>query len=720
MRLHALVPFLCGLIVATVSPAGAESPAGGYPAPGETRLVSVRSDGSNPGGSIFGGTVDLSADGRYAAFDTDLPLDPGDDNGVEDVYRHDLVTGETLWASEGNAEGGHPLLVVGATHPSMSDDGRFIAFQSTGALVEEDTNEFRDVYLRDLESGELYLLTAGTQTIVWAGHSDSPHLSGDGRFVAFRSSAALLGDDTNEGCDDYLIDREADTLERVSLAADGGQIQGQASCPLNPHGPQVSDDGRFVAFISNSPDVTADPKVFPTQIYVRDRERGTTELVTKNDHGEAANYVSHRPTITPDGRFVAFHSAATNLVPGDRDASMDVYVHDRSSGRTEQVSVDAAGRTTRGSGSLGVDISDDGRFVLFTSWSELDGDDGDFATDAWRHDRLTGSTERVSVDPSGAPEGDAEGFPGLTADGSAAGFWSHGSELDPEADEPPPPGSSWDADAFVRDLGPAFGVGGIEATEDGSAIEIRGWARFDGTVVTGTDEAGDVGEADAALGLDVTGARLVHRPERDDLFVRIDLAELPGGRSPVGGCCEAGLLFQQEPPAGAPGASYQIRFQADGVPHVLRIEPHRGAETGTTFPFVTPGPRIVLERCASACEVLADLEGAVGAVAPAVTARIPLELLSGDAITGLQAVAVFDPGALARDVDAAALPDLPIAAPTARAWIGEALVGATLERGRITASIPTEGLETGVHDVWLEACLGERCGSATTPVTIGP
>jgi hypothetical protein len=248
--------------------------------------------------------------------------------------------------------------------------------------------------------------------------------------------------------------------------------------------------------------------------------------------------------------------------------------------------------------------------------------------------------------------------------------------------------------------------------------------------VTGSDERGELDQPYASLGLDLIGVRLVHRPERADLFLRIDLDDLPLSRPPLGGCCEAGILFQQEPQAGVPGAAYELRFEVAGTPHVVRIQPHQGATAGTTFPFVAAGPRIVLERCAGPCTVVADLPGAVGAVGSAVTASIPLSLLDaepGDAVTEARVLTTFGAVGASMDTDAIILADLTLAEPGARAGIAPAgtpaeqvnlHAGVGLDHGWATATLDTAGLVPGPYDVWLEACLADRCGAASTRVEI--
>src|SRR4051794_1659284 len=203
------------------------------------------------------------------------------------------------------------------------------------------------------------------------GDSFFPSISADGRFVAFYSYATnLVPGDTNGQLDGFVRDRLKGTTERVSVGPGGRQGDGPSSLP------SISGDGRFVTFRSGATNLVSGDTNGRTDVFVRDRLKGTTERVSVSSSGAQGDDDSDWASISSDGRFVAFMSAATNLVKGDTNracdeegtCSPDVFVRDRLKGTTERVSVSSSGKqTSSGSFSYFPSISGDGRFVAFGS-----------------------------------------------------------------------------------------------------------------------------------------------------------------------------------------------------------------------------------------------------------------------------------------------------------------------------------------------------------------
>src|SRR6266404_4977766 len=235
------------------------------------------------------------------------------------------------------------------------------------------------------------------------GASLGSALSADGRFVAFDSAATdLVAGDTNGVSDVFVHDRQTGTTERVSVASGGAQGDGSSGLIGFAFPPALSADGRFIAFISSATSLVAGDTNGATDVFVHDRQTGTTARVSVASGGTQANNVSSYPALSADGRFVAFQSDATNLVVDDTNGATDVFVHDRQTGATERVSV-ASGGGTQGNGNSGgffafPALSADGRLVAFQSdATNLVAVDTNGATDVFVHDRQTGTTERVSV-----------------------------------------------------------------------------------------------------------------------------------------------------------------------------------------------------------------------------------------------------------------------------------------------------------------------------------
>src|SRR5688572_15155819 len=202
--------------------------------------------------------------------------------------------------------------------------------------------------------------------------SDMPAISGDGRFVAFVSLANnLVPDDTNGFADTFVHNRLTGVTERVSVSSRQRQGNGHSGLIGVAAYPAISGDGRYVAFVSEADNLVSGDRNGNADVFVRDRLLGTTERVSVNSAGEEADLGGEGPAISADGRFVAFQSQAQNLVPGGNPFLFvdQIYVHDRQTGTTEIISVNDAGQPGN-SLNVQADISADGRFVVFSSFAD--------------------------------------------------------------------------------------------------------------------------------------------------------------------------------------------------------------------------------------------------------------------------------------------------------------------------------------------------------------
>ncbi len=251
-------------------------------------------------------------------------------------------------------------------------------------------------------------------------------LSADGRFVTFYSYANnLVAGDTNDRYDIFVHDRQTDTTERVSVATGGTQGNSDS------YEASISADGRFVTFWSHASNLVAGDSNGSPDIFVHDRQTDTTERVSVATGGTQGNSESYEASISADGRFVTFRSLASNLVAGDNNGAYDIFVHDRQTDTTERVSI-ATGGAQGNDGSVDPSISADGRFVTFYSYaSNLVAGDSNGIIDIFVHDRQAGTTQRISVSDDGV-QGNTNSFvPSISADGKHVAFFSYATNLVP-------------------------------------------------------------------------------------------------------------------------------------------------------------------------------------------------------------------------------------------------------------------------------------------------
>jgi len=257
-------------------------------------------------------------------------------------------------------------------------------------------------------------------------------LSGDGRYLAFGSYAS----DLVPGHIDfqlYVFDRQACTFERVSVNSAGEQSSGGRA-----YGPSISDDGRYVAFYSTAGNLVSGDTNNGYDVFVRDRQAGTTTRVSVDSSGNEANGDSTVPAISGNGQVVAFVSSAANLVAGDTNGATDIFVRDLAANTTTRVSVaTGGGQASGGSGTEvtafyvpSLALSNDGRYVFFSSAkADLVTGDTNGANDVFRHDRQTGTTIRVSVGSGGTQADSFSIGPAASGDGRYAAFTSNATNL---------------------------------------------------------------------------------------------------------------------------------------------------------------------------------------------------------------------------------------------------------------------------------------------------
>ncbi len=334
-------------------------------------LVTPNDDSS--GGSVTG-------TGRLAVFLSQASnlLEPG--TGIfffrdsTQCFLKDVTTGENFLVSmdpDGLPANGD------VTSAAISSSGRFVAFATNATNLFEPVNPSQapngasQIYVLDLFTGFLQVISATDDGEPGAGDSTDPAITPDGRFVAFRSRAANLVDmDTNLTSDVFVYDRTTMTMDRASIDTAGTEAYEDAAEPA------TSQNGNFVAF--SAMHVSGGPR----QIWLRDRSAGTTTLVS--GPLAAGDMDSASPSITPDGQLVAFASKATNLggFP-DPEEFWDVFVFNSTTGALAQVSIDTGGTANGDGDSTQPSLSPDGSFLAYISdatnvaVNDDDRDDGD-------------------------------------------------------------------------------------------------------------------------------------------------------------------------------------------------------------------------------------------------------------------------------------------------------------------------------------------------------
>lgn len=321
--------------------------------------------------------------------------------------------------------------------PSISNDGRFVAFESdANNLIIGDTNASTDIFVRDRQTGGVTRVSISSSGTEANEGSGGAAISGDGRYVAFVSDASnLVANDTNNTTDVFVRDRQLGTTIRISVSSSGEQANDLSDYPL-----AISSDGRFVAFNSDANNLTANDTNEATDVFVHDNQTGATERVSVATDGTQANDSSYYPSISANGQFVTFTSNGNNLVSGDLNAKTDVFVRDRVGNTTTRVSVNSSG-VEANQGAWEGAISGDGRFVAFSSKStNLMSEETSGLYYAYVRDRQTGTTTLASVYTSGFLMVGESHTPSLSFDGRYITF-----EFDDKSDGLPT------QDIYVRD-----------------------------------------------------------------------------------------------------------------------------------------------------------------------------------------------------------------------------------------------------------------------------
>lgn len=331
---------------------------------GEITRVNTTSTGAQAtGGGVTGATI--SADGRFVLFaSTATNLVSGDTNGVSDVFLKDLQTGSLTRVSTSSS--GDQATGGQSDSPTISADGRYISFFSDATnLVAGDSNGLGDIFVKDMQTGlTTRVNTSSTGAQATGTFAFSPAISANGRYVVFSTGASnLISGDTNGMIDVFRKDLFTGEIVRVNTSASEAQGTGGLFGAYNAN---ISADGRYIAFSAENTNlVSGDTNGF-SDIFVKDLLTGSIIRANTDSNGaQAVGWVSVAPSLSADGRFVAFQSGATNLVPGDTNGIDDIFVKDLHTGKTERLSVSANGSQASGGNPQRVSMSADGRYVIY-------------------------------------------------------------------------------------------------------------------------------------------------------------------------------------------------------------------------------------------------------------------------------------------------------------------------------------------------------------------
>ena len=490
--------------------------------------ISTDASGAQAAGGISY-SARLSSDGVYAVFASDATnLVPGDTNGQRDVFLKNLQSGAIVRLSTDSA--GAQAVGGSSFSPIFSPDGQFVLFGSTATnLVPGDTNGVQDIFLKNVQTGVMTRISTNSSGgPATGGSSMSPAFSQDSRFVAFSSSSTdLVPGDTNGVSDVFLKDLQTGVVVRLSTDEAGAQATGGPS-----DFPAFSPDGRFVAFNSEASNLVPGDTNGSADVFLKDLQTGAiTRLSTNASGAEATGGSSSNPAISPDGTFVIFESAATNLVAGDTNGVQDLFLKDLRTGEVVRISTDSNGAQATGGDSAIFSVSSDGRFVAFGSLStNLVPGDTNGQRDIFIKDLKTGAVVRANTDSlGGQATGGASFSPSMSSDGLVVSFASAATNLvsgDTNAQR----------DTFIRQLtllstGITPGLSGYVAGNAGVTTADDTQFRIDGTLIGTVDITATMTVADYLEAVSTsTGGRVSARYDLSAGEFTYETAAISGGQ----------------------------------------------------------------------------------------------------------------------------------------------------------------------------------------------
>jgi tricorn protease-like protein len=364
-------------------------------------------DFNNSWDSLSGGTIGLCATGTLTGFTYNTGTHQwswsclgqyggsGASCGAQELYCGDGIGVYTSTLISQNSSG--IIWDSSSSYFDMSSDGRYVAFESFATnLVAGDTNGVADIFVYDRQTDTMQNITS-----IGNSYSQNPAISSDGRYIAFQSLASnLVAGDTNGKQDTFVYDRQTDTMQNITSIGND-----------NSWGPAISSDGRYVTFSSQASNLVAGDTNGVADIFVYDKQTDTTTNITIS-----GNNNSYFSAISSDGRYVTFSSQASNLVAGDTNGKQDTFVYDRQTDTMQNIT------SIGNDNSWGPAISSDGRYVTFSSQaSNLVAGDTNGVADIFVYDKQTDTTTNITISGN-----DDSYVPVISADGRYVAYRSIG------------------------------------------------------------------------------------------------------------------------------------------------------------------------------------------------------------------------------------------------------------------------------------------------------
>lgn len=445
------------------------------PATFPIRRISLTSNGAE--GTASSDRPSMSADGRFVAFESSSILTSGD-TAISDIFVFDRLNNTIEKISNGIAGA---LANGGSFEPSISNDGRMVAFSSNANnLATGDINNHPDIYVYDRQTQTTRLISQSQTSAGNAASGPGVDISGDGRYVVFQSTATnLVGNDTNGQADVFVFDlQDSNPSSRLQLVTRGlGGVPASGSSTR----PTISDDGNQIAYESTASNLIANDH-FDTKIFVTTRATWATRRVSQTAAGAPANGSSQGANISGDGRYVAFWSNASNLTIDDTNGTPDVFLVDLTLNTVEGVSRTSSGTLT-GLASARPSLSTDGRYVAFGTRNSQFAPTGLDAVLV--RDRTTGMTRRVSQSTVGTAAGGASYFFDVSDDGQTVTFGSDAKHLVNDDNNyvrdvfMVDASYSWVPNAQLVNLGSNQTLGNVLIGNQALAADLRGIAWLD-------------------------------------------------------------------------------------------------------------------------------------------------------------------------------------------------------------------------------------------------